>query len=302
MLPFGVLEGYPLINPLLCLAMIPESLWITQWIGEVATFGLIVVFCILLSYALVFKRISYGLLALFCLLPFFAGVLVYEKKETSKDGMAYVQPWWHGCKSPMFAGYRMIHDLCEIRSHNCNLRTIIMPESTFCFDVDEYKHFIPLWCNDMDGITILFGGHRRIDKDCDVFINSVFVLRNGLTQQIYDKQHYMPFIERVSYVFTLLGLGSLFIKSEYAKLQGNWFCHNNDCICLNGQMYQIFICSELFFHAKHIKKYPILLLWNDSWLSFNWVKSLALLYIDYVSVVYDIAILHASTQGRTNII
>ena len=124
------------------------------------------------------------------------------------------------------------------------------------------------------------------------------MLRDGVVVICYDKQHLMPFVERRPYFFDLLGLAQLFSSQADEGLNRDY---GNDIILIEQQEYQLFLCSELFFQAKPIKQYPILLLWNDSWLYFEWTKRIALLFIDYFAMKHDVAIVHASTQGRTNI-
>jgi len=290
----GVLEGYPLIHPLIGLAQVRQSLWVVAWISDVGALSLIIGFSYFIAQAVRTKKIYPALLALACLLPFAVGIFLYEKKEMKMQSTVVLYPWWYGCKSPMFAGYRIVHDLQKV----CiTATTIVMPESTFCFDLQEYQDFIKLWSDSVQGKTILLGGHRRICQSSDFCSNSVFVLRNGGIEQIYDKQHGMPFVERVPAFFDCIGLGAVFLE----KKSGSGVLYHDDVVEISGHRYQIFICSELFFESKPVKGYPVLLVWNETWLYFDWVKDLALLFIDYFSVKHDVAVVHVSTQGRTNV-
>jgi apolipoprotein N-acyltransferase len=245
LLPYGKMEGYPLINPLL---------------------------------------------------PLFSRVPSSDLKiaDLKIDDMIAVQAWWYGNLNPMFVGYRMLDSIAQCQVQYPNIKIIIMPESTFCFDLHEYENFFPIWSDGFQGGTILFGSHRK----CGIgFLNSVFALRDGKIIKMYDKQHLMPFVEQIPGIFCLLGCGDLFLKNN-EKVEAEL---TDDIFVLRETAYQVFVCSELFFQTKKVKGLPIIFLWNDSWLQFAWTKKLALNFIYYFSFKHGIAVIHASTQGTTNL-
>ncbi|MBP6892488.1 hypothetical protein KBB68_02810 [Candidatus Babeliales bacterium] len=221
------------------------------------------------------------------ILPF---INYFPKKEYfNQKGLIFIQPWWHGHNNPMFIGYRMVESICKSVQKHSEIHTIIMPESTFCFDIDQYSDFFPIWCDGCEKINILFGTHR---KSGNGYLNSIFWILNGKIIKIYDKQHFILFVESAPW-------GSLDLfgqKNKEAKVQ-----FYDDVFVFGSQKYQLFICSELFFEAKLSKELPILMLWNDFWLQFAWTKRLALRYIDYFAWKNNVCILHASTLGMTNI-
>lgn len=292
----GVLEGYPLANPLLLFARYQQSLWIVQKVGDVAAFVLFICFSWFCAQFYTTQKIRYAWLGLVCLFPFALGLFLYQEKNADTQGLVVVHPWWYGCKSAMFAGYRMLHDLRTISDQYPLAHAFVMPESTFCWDIKKYENFIALWSESVEGRPMMFGGHRSVSQDCSFCINTVFLIQNGVVQ-MYDKQHWVPFVERVPKVFDSVGLGRILIQDSVDV--GNRF--DDDVVLLHDTWYQIFICSELFFQAKQVKGYPVILLWNESWLMFDWVKRLAILFVAYFSVKYDVAVLYVSTQGRTNI-
>jgi hypothetical protein len=290
LLPLGVLEGYPLINPLISLVCWPASLYFVQRYAEFITFALMIgcswsLAQMWLCRQTIFEQIKFFVLAMACLLPFAIGYLWYEPKTTSMHAMAYCKPWWHGCHSPMFAAYRMVDDLNDCMAKRPDVRAIVYPESTFCFDFVRYQHFVPIWCDNLQNVCIVFGTHCN---DANVAI----MMQDGKVTQIYQKQHFMPFLERAPRFFSWL---------NFVKLLDQKSVFQNDVFVVNGKKYQIFMCSELFFQSKVVKGYPILLLWNESWLVFNWLKNLAEAFIKYFSIKNNVAVIHASTQGRTNI-
>lgn len=212
----------------------------------------------------------------------------YKEPIEKSNQIVFIQPWWYGNSNPMFVGYRMIDAICASVRNNLHVGTIIMPESTFCFDLHEYDDFIPIWSDGCEHVNIIFGTHR---KSQDGYLNSVVMLRDGKIVQIYDKQHFMPFVEA-----TLWGIDLFHRNHQKVHIE-----YENDIVTLGTQKYQIFLCSELFFQAKQVKGLPILMLWNDAWLEFGWVKNLALKYIQYFSWKHNVVVWHASTLGVTNI-
>ncbi len=240
LLPFGRIEGYPLINPIL---------------------------------------------------PFiqFFDQKNFEKNHVGCDtDIALIVPWWYGHLNPMFVGYRMMDSICEKVRNLPNIHTLIMPESTFCFDIEEYSDFFSIWSDGYEHINIVFGAHR---KSGDGYLNSIFVVRDGIIQKVYDKQHFMPFFEQNVWNLDLFSQKNQNVTSAYG----------DDVITLGKQKYQIFMCSELFFEIKKTKNLPVLMLWNDSWLQFEWTKKLALQYIQYFALKRNIYVIHASTLGLTNL-
>lgn len=296
--PCGIFEGYPFIHPLLPLATYPQLLWFLNLIGDVGGFMMMIVFQIFVARLVKHGwSLVYFLLALLCLVPFAIGPFVYQNKKDQHEGLFFLKPWWYGTKNPMYAGYRMLYDLGNVvqkEDISC-IQAIVLPESAFCFDVQEYIHFVPLWCDNVDNIPIIFGGHIVRNGVCK---NSVFVVRNGCIQQSYDKIHDMPFVERAPTLFAKLGLIPFNLHKTYRIIDVQRM--SDDIVELGGKKYQIFICSEFFGEAKSVKGYTVLLMWNDSWLCFSWTKRLAMLFINYFSMKYNVAVVHGSTEGITN--
>ncbi len=279
----GQLEGYCLLNPLLCFVQSPDCLWIVQFFGDCAGFLLLIVFS---KFFVLFFQKLFGMFMFLLLIGFycFISLFLIEKERPIIDGILALKPWWYGSKSAMFAGYRMADSLACVATvvEVQKIHAILLPESTFCFDIDEYVDFFPIWSDGLDDVFIIFGTHRKI-QNC--YQNCVFVLKNNKINFIYDKKHLMPLIERP--------LSSFFIKTSKN--------YGSDIINLSDQTYQIFLCSELFFEAKPVSQDTIILLWNDSWLSFEWTKNLAEKFIKYFALKYKVSIIYVSTQGRTNI-
>ncbi len=159
----------------------------------------------------------------------------------------------------------------------------------------EFQNFISIWSDSANDIPILLGTHcfRR-----DFPHNAIILLHNNKIMQIYFKQHKVPFAERTVILERILG---------YPILSFDWIADDekkimqNDLICISGKIYQIFICSEFFFEIKKVWGYPVLLLWNDNWLSCDYIKKMALIFIKYFENKYKVNVYHLATSGATNI-
>ena len=220
--------------------------------------------------------------------PMLSWVIFFPKKTMHDSGMICIQPWWFGHSNPMFVGYRMVESICKSLRKYPQAHTIILPESTFCFDLHEYEDFCPIWSDGCEKVTLLFGSHRKSGQG---YLNFICMVRDGKIVKMYDKQHFMPFIEDVPW-----GLDLFAQKNKKAVA-----IYDDDIVILGEQKYQLFVCSELFFETKPTKGLPVLMLWNDAWLQFKWTKRLALRYIDYFAWKNQVPILHVSTLGITNI-
>ncbi|HSW76587.1 MAG TPA: hypothetical protein VLG50_06055 [Candidatus Saccharimonadales bacterium] len=290
MIPLGQCDGYPFLSPLIPLCYYPKFLWCLKYLGTFIVLSCLILF----QVCLVQKKIISSFLFL---LPFLIGPFFYQEKIISTP-MHYLKPWWYGDKNPMFVGYRMAYDIREAMMSRPDIACILMPESTFCFDVVEYEQFISLWSDPDDDTIIMFGGHRCIDGKN---FNSCMCLQEGKIVYYYDKQHLIPFFETVPKICNMLGWEKLGISTNDRLHTPSCSKNNTDIFELYGQKYQIFICSELFFQAKPVKGFPIILIWNESWLCCEYMKNLAVLFIKYFEIKNDVPVLYASTGGRNNI-
>ena len=284
MVPFGVLEGYPFFNPLVPLAQYPAMLWSVQRVGFLGIISFLIMLQMFFARWLAEKKTKDILLTFLCLLPFFLGPFFYQPTTIPVHDIHYIKPWWYGCSNnPAFVGYAIVDELARVATDLPIGSVILMPESTFCFELDDHKEFVSLWSSSARDATILFGGHRRIK---DIVLNSFVMVQDGKVVHVYDKQHLMPFIERSVEFF-----GCAHKKHSSA----------DDLICLNRQAYQVFMCSELFFESKKVKGYPIILIANESWLCCDYMKKLAVLFIQYFELKYNKPVLYATTQGMSNV-
>lgn|GEM_PF-1513653 len=291
----GVVDGYPLCNPMVVLAQYPSLLYSLYWLHDV---GYLVVLCGVQVAAVTFYRtptkssLTFIALSLFI----FLSGLVLQKTDTDapKIKIGVVCPWWHNSKDPMFAGYRMAHDLSVVAQKHQNLEAIILPESSFCWNLYEYDRFFSIWSESAAEVPIILGSHCL---EGAITHNCAFLLHNGILAAKYCKQHKMPLVERSLYVEQWIGSLLMLHQRESAGVLPS----NSDEWVIGNCTYQIFICSELFFESKKVKGVPILLLWNDTWLCVDWMRNVARLFIRYFEQKHRVRVYHVSTLGHHNL-
>ena len=290
----GVLDGYPLCNPMVALAEYPPLLYSLYWLRDI---GYLWVLCgFQIAVVTVYQApTKLSLICILLSLVIFLSGFILQKKDTDvhEVKIGVVCPWWYNSKDPMFVGYRMAHDLSTIAQKHQNLDAIILPESSFCWNLYEYDLFFSIWSESVGEASIILGSHCLQGA---ITHNCAFLLHNRVLAAKYFKQHKMPLVERSLYVEQWIG--SL-LMSHQGESEGV-LPSNSDEWVIGNCTYQIFICSELFFESKKVKGLPILLLWNDTWLCFDRMRYVARLFIRYFEQKYRVRVYHVSTLGHHN--
>lgn len=290
----GVCEGYVFFNPTIILAQCPPMIW---GIKYVKSYGMIAGLCLaqVAMITTVVRSWWYIFVLFVAMMPFVSGFIFYRPKQLPPLPICFVKPWWHASKDPIFVGYRMVHDVTLLQHERPDITSIVMPESSFGWNIYNYLQFITMMSDYCAQTKILFGGQRTVDA---LSRGSFFVVQNGEMVFTYDKVHLMPFVERFCYLFGL----SLFQQSLQ---QHDFFVYGDndqdDVIEIEQIKVQLFICSELLFEAKSIKGFPILFVCNDTWLCCDYAKRWVSLFVNYCSIKYDVPIVWASVSGQTNI-
>jgi apolipoprotein N-acyltransferase len=300
MIIIGSYEGMPFMNPLVLLADHPIILWPLPWIGDIGMFIILFGIQLWVATAIKNKNIRQCVVYFFILIALQIASFCFQQ-DTSKrmPGVSIIIPWWYQKGDGMFCGYRLSHDISK-EVHNKKLlpKIILTPESTFCFNLEEYKNFIPIWCESANNVPIFLAGHSYKN---DITHNCVFLLHNNKIVYQYFKQHSMPFLERSLWFEKILW--SPILSSELIADNIDGIDKNNkeDRIQIENQFYQLFLCSEFFFETKRVSGQPILLLWNDTWLCCDYAKKLAELFMKYFEKKYTVPVYHLATSGLTNI-
>lgn len=293
LIPLGSLEGAPTLNPLVLISQYKILVAPLYYVGDT---GMLTFLFGIQNYIAQqkFKSISMYIFILIMI----GGICWLFQKNTNYVTMPktlIIIPWWYNQKKgAMFDAYRLTHDLiCNIR--NKDIKIILTPESTFCFDLYEYNRFISLWSESADNIPILLGTHVA----CQGYThNALLLLHNKKIVRSYFKTHTAPFLERTTFVERIFK--KTFLSKETIP-QRIIEKKQNDLLVIDTKVYQLFMCSEFFMEAKKVWSYPILLVWNDTWLSCDYAKNLAMRFIEYFELKYGVRVFHIATSGVTNI-
>lgn len=165
----------------------------------------------------------------------------------------------------------------------------LLPESTFPYNLEEYKEFLPAWCDCHDNIDIIIGSHKQ---EGGKIFNCVYHIHNGEIKQVYKKKHLMPFFECIPATLSKFGLGTVFVEKDKAFSRPGINDNNSDIFLIDGKRHQVFICSELYQQAKPVAQdATVLFVANSSWFMMNYAKSLALLHARLFSFLNNVEML-----------
>lgn len=154
---------------------------------------------------------------------------------------------------------------------------IILPETTFPHNLKDYQDTLPSWCDCHEDIHLILGAH---EKQGEKTYNCAYHIYNGEIVQIYKKSHLVPFFEYIPAIFNRYLIGEVFTskKSTFSYPEHD----NSDIFLINGEKYQLFICSELYQGSKiPAPRTQILFIGNNYWFCMDYAKKLAELYVDY---------------------
>ncbi len=241
---FGCLEGYPFINPLLPLVSWSWYLGPIKYIGVINYW--IIVICINLSIARLYIKFDIKILIfLIMLLSFPIMFSPFPKKiNVKKNDFFYVQPTWHNQKltaAQMF--YRIGRELDLVAIDWPDITFIVLPESAFPYNLLDWQNKLDVWTSLFDNVTIFIGAHRYENGKK---YNSLYQLSEGKIIAWYDKQHLMPFVERI---VPWLPSGFANILTTQDKVF-SYPDHDQSNIIIAG--FKPMICSELFCEQKTI--------------------------------------------------
>ncbi|MBP9765482.1 hypothetical protein KBD08_04060 [Candidatus Babeliales bacterium] len=282
----GLCEGYSLCNPALCIV---DCGWLAPMIWYTHDIGIWFVCVIVAQYL---DQVPKRLVVLGALLGL---VLDY--------GYPYHYPTTNHHFLPLHvplplhthvdqAGQAVAHTIEKNLQKDREVTCIIFPESTFCWDLNRYHYFIGQWCTCAGQVPILICAHLCKGN---VSYNACLLLHNNSVRRWYCKQHRMPIIERNIWVNRWLhNLPSYVETVPYQQ--------GDDIFEIGSCRYQIYICSELFHDIKPVAGYPVILVWNDTWLNTMLIHRLSLRFIVYFELKHGVKVFHLATSGCTNIV
>lgn len=268
----GQYIGYPLVFPLLPLALYPQLLWLVPYLGIVVV--LAVQIGISLSVALVLLRFSWWRLILVALLSalLLIGFFVHriERVPAWCAHIGYVRPpELPENMHPLDAAQELYYSIREKLEARPEVTCLVMPELSYRYALNKYPHVVSLWNNNAlhDSVTLLLGACREEESK---LYNSVYMIKNGKIQAWYDKSRLMPLVESVSRVFKKIpALSSLFLHdNEFCARETQQACFE----ILPACFFEPYICAEIFFgkvclYSKVSDNASILSITNDTVLS-----------------------------------
>jgi len=266
---FGIKEGYPLMHPLLPLAVHPQLLALLPIVGKIVMLMLLLL-CPMSFVVLLWEKNGTAcvvwllsclpwIICWFCVIP-----------EMHKP------LWLKAIKTiPYMAHSTGDNPLCMMKIAARELRTvithypaatiIIMPESAFnCTVLSQSPELLRLWGEEYLGkaVHIIFGSFRW---HADNYYNALHWVYNGKLKQCFDKKHAMLISERLGWL------------NWFSAVQATYFdgaplttiaTNERILLCLSDEFSCVpYICSELFFNEYPDDIYgdvPIIALVNDT--------------------------------------
>jgi hypothetical protein len=267
LLPFGVMYGFPVLNPLVPLiythSFFTYLVILNQWGALYAALFLIEQ----MAHGLTHKR--WGLIVITGAVLVFIFVPLPQKapdritQELAKRIYQVPTTAFHPDDTAWDRAEKIAGALSEVP----DATIACLPESAFPYPLNEYPVFGALWDQSMPhGSTLLIGAHH---KKNDRLYNSLYQLKEGRIIQIYDKKYCLPLVEHnaVNWVF-LQGICSFFSTTK------DIFC-NAHAASLPVKLTENFscmplICSELLCRTRDPQPAacPIVCIANDRW--FKW--------------------------------
>jgi len=281
----GKCIGYPLSFPLLSLASHPPLLWLLGILGRQVLMLFLTASSFCIALFLYERNWWYFLLFGLCCVPFLSGFFFQKQSCSIPDfvkKIGYIRPpdaqqFSHPLDRAQEICYRM-QSLLKRQPH---LTSLVMPELSCHFALNEQEHLIRLWNNNAlhDEVQLFIGASRSAG---DNLFNSLYLIKEGRVQHYYDKQYLMPLAEYVPrWCTTIAWLNNLFLCNS------NPFCasstpqptlmlaknvHCRPCICA-----ELFFDKTTFYTDVSDNATFILLTLNDS--LFTWKNNRLLMYL-----------------------
>jgi len=230
-----------------------------------------------------------GLFLTLLLLPMFFVSQKIENKIVKND-VFYLQPTWHTLNlTPVQQFYQIGRQLDYIALQNPQIRYIVLPESAFPYNLLDWENRLHAWTCLFDEQVSIFIGAHLYDKD--KIYNCLYQIRDGKIVSWYNKQHLVPFVERIPLLFRCIPIFNGLFTDEKNVFSYPSYQQNN---C--GDEFEIFICSELFCEGKKPNlNVPILFVCNDSWFRLDFAKDLAKRTARLYSLRYKVSIVYVGS-------
>ncbi len=258
---FDVVEGYPLMHPLIVLTHKPALLWLLPIIGKNCFTILFLLLPTTVVAVLVFRN-RYAMMLFGCaLLPW---IISMWHGYAQTECPAWVQhitaiPYMmvqHSASSESSFAVAM-YDINTILNARQNYCMYVLPESSVY--VRAHVAAQPLQRNKY----VLFGATCMRDNAC---YNVLYWIKNGTVHHCFEKRHAMLLSERMPSLLNNDGIKCLYFdKNRYQITLGTGQRPKIDIEGVGS--FVPYICSELFFAGYPDDEYngtPILLIVNDT--------------------------------------
>lgn len=300
----GVVEGYPLMTPLLPLLSQPALLRLLPYLGNFTLTLLLLLISYSLFLLIIYKTKRSLLFVGLCFLPWIYWYYTPLFMVPPYNWIRHIKslPLMMCSKNPYDYDEVVIkiiqHKLKAIISEYPDTEVIIMPESAFTIDCFEsLSHLLILWSEKyiQKPLHIVFGAMRR---EGDMYYNSLYWVYNGTIQLHYDKTHCMLMSERLPWWLNNASIRSLFYKNNSTV-----HCSSNKkplLTLLQQTSFVPYICSEFFLkEIDPIQKEPLIVIANDtlfsSWYS-AYIQRLLIKLAQYKAIKYQNDIIYISYE------
>jgi apolipoprotein N-acyltransferase len=263
---FGIIEGYPLMHPLILLTQHPPLLFLLPFVGKQLLTVVFLCFATSVVCFLLFKNKIACLYVLFAVSPWILSTMLYSpvvpEPSWVKDIVAF--PHMTLCKTlyPVSMVKSMAQQMSTVLVEYPHAECIVMPESAFDSEVlSTVPDLLALWSEQYIGrpIHIVFGASRVCDGN---YYNCGYWLYNGVLQECFDKRHTMVLSERIPDWLNCNAVRSMYRANGCCEVACG--VSNRSAISMNGRVLVPYLCSELFFNDYSDGFEPILVLVNDS--------------------------------------
>ena len=292
---FDICEGYPFALPIIPIAHHERLLQLLPLMGVYGMTMALIAGQWFIACAL--KQYQYSLLACGCFIPFLLGYAI-QKQELIPEyikHIVYISPEWE-CMHPYDTAQDITYCLQKAAEQYKRGVCFIMPESAYPFSLSSYQ--TDLWQSVLyhNKQQIIIGAHKKSDKTS---INTLFHLDQCRIIQTYEKKHSViltertPFYLKGIYFFTHL-FGGNTDRSPIKKDKRSIY---SLLIRIYNYYFLPVLCSELFyndFSSLPYKKAPILLLCNDGWFHFYYIRYCMLLYAKIYAIRWKRPIIYIS--------
>lgn len=295
----GVCEYYLLFNPLLPLITQPVMQFLLQSLGAPTALLCFLGMAALLAAA---KRVMLGVV-LFVSMWALGNAALRRDMPALPAELAHVgvvQERYPISNSCMLQVLKLREDLAR-----ANTACVMTPEACV---YDSHFFSVPdLYAKWVDASkTLVVGGFRWVGEN---YCNSLFLIRNGRVEAVFDKRYVLPFVEYMP-TCSFSCFEDMYFKTTPVRAAGEnarpvWK------LC-DGVAIVPYICSELLLRTEPDDNYPdtmILCVCNDAWAPWP-IPHMMLLTAQYQALVWQRDILYVSykyynfihTCGQTQLI